>query len=311
MSLLSSLSPNATAPAAGGEGAREVDLNNFVAEVIETSKERIVIVSFWSERSPQSKQFIPVLEKVAGASKGVARVVKCDVDKNPEIAMQLHIQSVPSIFAFFHGQPTDGFVGVLPEAQVKIWLDRLIKATGAQGEETVGFDIAFEQAAEFLAAGDAPTAQSIYADILDQDPSNAKAYAGLLHCLIALGDVDRAKQMLTQAPADIAKDKEIEPIRAQLELAEQSGKTGPRKELEEKLAQNPADHQTRFDLALALYASNEKEQAADQLLELVRRDRNWNDSAARKQLVKFFEAFGNADPVTISARKRLSSILFS
>ena len=223
----------------------------------------------------------------------------------------MRIQSIPAVFAFFRGQPVDGFMGAVPEAQIKTWLDRLIKATGAQGEESGGLEIALAQAAEYLAEGDVPTAQSIYADILDQETSNAVAYAGLLRCLIALGDTDRAKQMLDQAPPDIAKDKALDPVRAALELAEQSGKTGPKKELEEKLAQNPADHQVRFDLAMAHYAAGQKEQAVDQLLEIVRRDRAWNDGAARKQLVKFFEAFGNADPITISARKRLSSILFS
>jgi putative thioredoxin len=252
-----------------------------------------------------------VLEKVIRAAKGVARLVKVDIDKNPEITQQLRIQSAPAVFAFFRGQPVDGFMGAVPEAQIKAWLDQLIKAVGAQPAEGNGLETALAQATDFLATGDTTTAQSIYADILDTEPANAVAYAGILRCFIAQGDIVQAKQMLEKAPPDIAKDKALDPVRAAIELAEQSGKTGPKSELESQLVQNPADHEARFDLALAHYAAGEKEQAVDQLLELVRRDRAWNDGAARKQLVKLFEAFGAADPLTISSRKRLSSILFS
>jgi putative thioredoxin len=311
MSLLSALSRTPQPPAADAGAVPEVDLTNFVAEVIEGSRERLVVVDFWSVRSTQSKQFSPMLEKVVRATNGAVRLVKTDIDKNPEIAQQLRIQSVPAVFAFFRGQPVDGFMGALPEAQIKAWLDRLMKGVGAEVPDAGGLDTALAQAAEFLAKGDTATAQSIYADILEMEPLNVAAYAGTMRCLIALGDSAQAKQMLEITPPDIAKDKAFDSVRTAIELAEQAGKTGSAAELAAKLAQNPADHQARFDLALAHYAAGQKEKAVDELLELVRRDRAWDDSAARKQLVKLFEAFGAADPLTISARKRLSSILFS
>lgn len=310
MSFLSALSRNADA-AAAAEAVPEVDLANFVAEVIEGSREHIVVVDFYTPRSPQSKQFSPVLEKAVRATKGVMRLVKTNIDNSPEIAQQLRIQSVPAVFAFFRGQPVDGFMGAVPEAQIKSWLERLIKAVGAEVPGAGGLETALAQAAEFLAKGDTPTAQSIYTDILDMEPANAVAYAGLLRCFIALGDVVQAKQMLEKAPPEIAKDKALDAVRTAIELAEQAGKSGSAAELEAKLAANPADHEARFDLALAHYAAGQKEQAIEQLLELVRRNRAWNDGAARKQLVKLFEAFGPTDPLTIASRKRLSSILFA
>jgi putative thioredoxin len=309
MSFLSALTRSAEAPAES-PAVPDVDLNNFIPEVIEPSRERIVVVHFWTPRSPQSKQSGAVMESAVRALKGAVKLAKVDIDKSPEIAQQLRIQSVPAVFAFFQDQPVDGFMGAMPEAQIKAWLERLMKAVGSAAPGG-GLTTALAQAADFLAQGDAPTAQSIYTDVLDIEPANAEAYAGLLRCLMALGDNARAKEMLEKAPAEIAKDKALDPLRTALELAEQAGKSGPVAELDAKLAQNPADHQTRFDLALAHFAAGRREQAVDELLELVRRDRAWNDNAARKQLVKLFEAFGNADPLTIAARKRLSSILFS
>ena len=311
MSFLSALKGTPDAPAPAEAAAPEVDLASFMTEVVEASRERLVVVDFWTSRSPQSTQFSPVLEKAVRAYKGAVKLARCEIEKNIEIVQQMRIQSAPAVFAFFRGQPVDGFMGALPEAQIKAWIDRLMKAVGAEAPVGEGLDIAFTQAAEYLAKGETAMAQSIYADILEMEPNNATAYAGLLRCFMALGDIEQAKQMLEKAPDEIAKDKALEPVRAAIELAEQAGKSGSPAELEAKLAQNPADHQTRFDLALAHYAAGQKEQAVEQLLELVRRDRNWNEGSARKQLVKLFEAFGGADPLTVSARKRLSSILFS
>jgi putative thioredoxin len=238
-------------------------------------------------------------------------LAKIDIDRNPQIAQQMGVQSVPAVFAFYQGRPVDGFAGALPEAEIKNWLDHLIKVAGGAAPGG-GLETALKQAAEFLAANDVVTAQSIYADILDAEPSNATAYAGLLRCLLALGDKARAKQMLDSAPPDIAKNKVLDPIRTALELASQAEQnSGNAAALQAKLDQNPTDHQARFDLAMALYADGKREGAVDQLLEIVRRQRNWNEDAARKQLVKFFEAFGHADPLTISSRKRLSSIMFA
>jgi putative thioredoxin len=214
------------------------------------------------------------------------------------------------VFAFFQGRPADGFVGALPEPQVKSWLERLVKATGASPGAD-GLATALKQAEDLIVAGDAVTAQAIYIDILDAEPTNATAYAGLLRCLIILGDVDRARQMLEQASPEMAKDKAFIPVRTALELVEQAAQSGSVGELLAKSQANPSDHQLRFDLAMAHYAAGQKQEAVDELLEIVRRQRGWNEEAARKQLVKLFEAFGATDPLTIAARKRLSSILFS
>jgi putative thioredoxin len=295
---------------------KDVGLATFMADVIEASRAKIVVVDFWAPWCGPCKQLGPALEKLVRSYKGAVTLAKIDIDKNPEIAQQMQIQSIPAVFAFFQGRPIDGFMGALPEAQLKSWLERLIKATGEVSADgpVGGLDAALKQADEYMASGDTATAQAVYADILDQEPAHAVAYAGLLRCFIAQGDVAQAKRMLESAPAEIVKDKAFEPVRTALELAEQAGqagKSGGVAELSAKVAQNPSDYQARFDLALAHYAQGQKEQAVDQLLEIVRRDRKWNEDAARKQLVKFFEAFGPVDPVTISARKRLSSILFA
>ncbi|HUY68149.1 MAG TPA: thioredoxin [Alphaproteobacteria bacterium] len=311
-SQLSPQKPDAPA-AAPGDPVKDVGLATFMADVIEASRAHIVVVDFWAPWCGPCKQLGPALENAVRGYKGAVTLAKIDIDKNPDIARQMQIQSIPAVFAFFQGKPVDGFMGALPEAQIKSWLEKLVKATGGEGgvEGAVDFDAALKQAAEYLATGDVATAQAIYADILDQDPAHAAAYAGLLRCLVALGDVAQAKRMLESAPESVAKDKVLDSVRAAIEVAEQAGQSGSLADLAEKVARDPADHQARFDLALAHYAKGEKEQAADRLLDIVRRDRAWNDEAARKQLVKFFEAMGPTDPVTIAARKRLSSILFA
>jgi len=314
MPSLSSLAHAPDPGAAVADPVRDVGLADFMAEVIEASRAQIVVVDFWAPWCGPCKQLGPALEKTVRAYKGAVRLAKIDIDKNPEIAQQMQIQSIPAVFAFFQGRPLDGFMGALPEAQIKSWLDRLVKAAGGAGSTAApdaGFDAALEQAAGLLAQGEMETAQSIYADILASEPANAGAFAGFLRCLVTQKKITKAKEMLAAAPAELVKDKALDSVKTAIELAEQSAATGSAAELEVKLAQNPADHQARFDLALAHYAEGHKEQAVDQLLELVRRARTWNEAAARKQLVKLFEAMGPADPLTISARKRLSSILFS
>ena len=303
--MLSSLSPPDNA-------VKDVTLASVKADVLDASKQALVLVDFWAIHSPACKQLTPLLEKIALASKGAIKLAKIDVDRNAQIAQQLGVQSLPSVFAFYQGSPVDAFAGALPEAQVKAWVDQLLKSTGAGGEEKAGLDTALQQAADFLAVNDIATARAIYVDILDMEPDNAPSYAGLVRCLIVEGDVPKARQMLDAAPPALAKDKAFEPVRALLELAEQirTG-TGGLVELESKHAQNPTDNQIQFDLALACYAADRREDAVDHLLEIVRRARSWNEDAARKQLVKFFEAFGASDPLTVSARKRLSTLLFS
>ncbi len=309
---LSQLAP-VPEPNIAADPVKDVGLATFMADVIEASKQRIVLVYFWATAAAPCRQLAPVLEKVVRSYNGAIYLARVDIDQNPEIAQQMGVQSIPAVFAFFQARPVDGFAGALPEVQVKSWIERLIKATGATAAPDTGNGLgtALKQAADFLAANDAATAQSIYADILDMEPANVTAYAGFLRSLLMLGDTASAKQMLEKAPTDMAKDKAFDPIRTAIELADQSAQSGSVAELQAKLEQNPADHQARFDLAMAHYAAGQKEGAVDQLLDIVRRDRKWNEDAARKQLVKLFEAFGPTDPLTVSARKRLSSILFA
>jgi putative thioredoxin len=305
-----SLSPQAPVPGTA-DPIKDVELATFMVDVIEASKEHVVVVDFWAPWCGPCKQLTPILEKLVRAYKGAVHLAKIDIDQNPDIAQQMGVQSIPAVFAFFGGRPVDGFMGVQSEAQVKSWLERVIKTTGVKADQGNGLEMALKQAADFLAAKDISTAQSIYTDILDMEPTNAVAYAGFLRCLIAVNDMDAAKEMLANAPPEMAKDKAFEPIRTAMELADQAGKSGSLADLQSKVDQNPTDHQARFDLAMAHYAAEQKEQAVDHLLEIIRRDRKWNEDGARKQLVKFFDAFGPTDPLTLSARKRLSSILFA
>lgn len=307
-----SLSSETSLPTAPADDLiKDVDLATFMVDVIEASKQQLVVVDFWAPWCGPCKQLTPVLEKLVRSHKGAVRLVKIDIDKNPEIAQQMGVQSIPAVFAFFGARPVDGFMGVQSEVQVKSWLERLIKVTGVAPKGGDGLGTALKQAEEFLAAKDYAKAQSIYTDILEMDPVNATAYAGILRCFLATDLIEEAKEMLSNAPADMAKDKAFDPIRTALELAEQAGQSGSTAELVAKVEKNPTDHQARFDLAMAHYAAGDKESAVDQLLEIIRRDRKWNDDGARKQLVKFFDAFGANDPLTLSARKRLSSLLFS
>ena len=305
------------APASAGASddlVKDVTLANFMADVLEASRDRPIIVDFWATWCGPCKQLTPILEKLVRGLKGAVRLAKIDIDKNPEIAQQMGIQSVPAVFAFFRGQPVDGFMGAQPETQLKAWLDRLVKATGAVAAAPQGdqLQMVIDQGNEALAAGDYLAAQSLFHDALEAEPNSTAAYAGLVKVALVAGSVQQARGLYDHAPPEIAKDKAFTAVLSALELAEQAGQaSGNLAELRSKLATDANDHQTRFDLAMAYYAAGQREQAVDELLELVRRNRGWNEEAARKQLVKFFEAFGPTDPLTISARKRLSSILFA
>lgn len=293
------------APAAAGDLIKDTTTRDFVKDVLEESKKQPVLVDFWATWCGPCKQLTPVLEKVVQSFKGKVKLVKMDIDKHPEIAGQLGIQSIPAVIAFDKGQGIDGFMGALPESQVKAFIDKLV---GGKVSPDIAEILAAADAA--LVEGDAAGAAQIYAQVLGAEPENLHALAGLARCAVETGDLEQAKAILGQVPADKVNDKSVVAARAALELAEQAADLGPIHEFEHRLAQNPADHQARFDLAVALNAKGMRDEAADHLLEIFKRDRNWNEDGARKQLVQFFEAWGPMDEATLAGRRKLSSLLF-
>jgi putative thioredoxin len=296
----------------GGEAAvtnnvvKDTTTQTFVKDVIEESKRQPVLVDFWAEWCGPCKQLTPVLEKVVRAAKGKVKLVKMDIDKHPSIPGQLGIQSIPAVFAFVNGQPIDGFLGALPESQVTAFIERVTKDR-LGGEEK---DL-LKAADEALAKGDAAGAANLYAEILAQDGANVAALAGLARSYVLTGAIEQAKQTLALVPEGKRNEAAVAAARAALEVAEQAKSVGPVGELEAKVAANPLDHQARFDLAVALNSKGRRQEAVDNLIEIVKRDRKWNDDGARKQLVQFFEAWGPTDEATVNGRKRLSSVLFS
>jgi len=296
-----------TGEATAAEGLiKDTTTQTFVKDVIEESKRQPVLVDFWAEWCGPCKQLGPVLEKVVRAAKGKVKLVKMDIDKHPSIPGQLGIQSIPAVFAFVNGQPVDGFLGALPESQVTAFIERVTKDR-IGGEEK---DL-LKAADDALAKGDAAGAAELYAGVLAQDSANVAALAGLARSYVRTGAIEQAKQTLALVPEAKSNDAAVAAARAALELAEQAQSVGPVSELEQKVAANPLDHQARFDLAVALNSKGRRQEAVDNLLEIVKRDRKWNDDGARKQLVQFFEAWGPTDEATVNGRKRLSSVLFA
>jgi putative thioredoxin len=293
------------APATNGL-VKDTTTQTFVKDVIEESKRQPVLVDFWAEWCGPCKQLGPVLEKVVRAAKGKVKLVKMDIDKHPSIPGQLGIQSIPAVFAFVNGQPIDGFLGALPESQVTAFIERVTKDR-IGGEEK---DL-LKTADDALANGDAAGAAELYAGVLAQDSSNVAALAGLARSYVRTGALEQAKQTLALVPEAKRNDAAVATARASLEVAEQAQAVGPIAELEQKVAANPLDHQARFDLAVALNSKGRRQEAVDNLIEIVKRDRKWNDDGARKQLVQFFEAWGPTDEATVDGRKRLSSVLFA
>lgn len=285
---------------------KDSDTATFMQDVVEASQTRPVIVDFWAPWCGPCKQLTPILEKAVQEANGAVALVKINIDENQQIAQQLRIQSIPAVFVFKDGQPVDGFVGAQPESQIKALIERVAGPVGPSPAEQI-----LDMAGQAMEAGDIEGAAQAYGQLLQQDQSNPGAIAGLAKCYLKLGDTDRAKQVLALTPPEHEDHADIAAARAALALEEKSESVGDLSALEEKIAADPADHQARFDLAVALAAKGEKQQAADHLLEIIRRERSWNDDAARKQLLSFFEMFGATDPVTIEARRNLSSILFA
>ena len=297
----------ATTGATGDGLIKDATTATFMQDVIEESRKQPVLVDFWAPWCGPCKQLTPVLEKSVRAAKGKVKLVKMDIDKNPEIPGQMGIQSIPAVIAFVNGQPADGFLGALPEGQVVAFLERLTKEKLGGGE---GADL-IKNADAALAQGDATSAAEIYAAVLATDSANVAAIAGLARAHVKLGTNEQAKRMLAMVPEAKRNDPAVAAAQAALDLAEQAKAVGPLTELEAKVNADPADHRARFDLAVALNAAGKKSEAAQHLLDIIKRDRKWNEEAARKQLLQFFEAWGATDEATLEGRKRLSSLLFS
>ena len=288
---------------------KETTTQTFMKDVIEESRRQPVLIDFWAEWCGPCRQLTPVLEKAVRAAKGKVKLVKMNIDQHPAIPGQMGIQSIPAVIAFVNGQPADGFMGAIPESQVNAFIEKLTRGVPAAGEPSIAEIL--KEADALLAEGDPAGAAQVYAEALSLDATNIAALAGLAKCYVTTGAVDQAKNTLAMVPESKRNDPAVKAVQAAIDLAEQAKAVGPIGELEQKVAANPLDHQARFDLATALNATGKRSDATTQLLEIVKRDRKWNDDAARKQLVQFFEAWGGADEATIEGRKRLSTILFS
>ena len=293
---------------------KDSDQTKFAKDVLEASRTVPVIVDFWAPWCGPCKTLQPMIEKVVKEAKGAVKLVKIDIDKNQMLAQQLRIQSIPAVYAFFGGRPVDGFMGAVPESQVKEFVDRLIKAAGGvPGADSPAAQIAelLEQAKAAVAQNDMDTAAQIYSEILGVEPTHVGALAGLARYQASAGDLDAAKELLEQIPAKERTGSDIAAVQAAIDLGEKAKEAGPIGDLKAKASADPKDFQSRLDLAMAYWAANQKQEAVDELLDMIKLDRNWNEAAARAQLLKFFEALGFTDPIAVAGRKRLSTILFS
>ncbi|TCO69591.1 thioredoxin [Rhodovulum euryhalinum] len=289
-----------------GDLIKEISEATFMEDVIDVSKEVPVIVDFWAPWCGPCKTLGPMLEQAVTEAGGKVRMVKINVDENHQVAAQLRIQSIPTVYAFFEGQPLDGFQGALPQSEIRAFVERVAAAAGDGG-----LGEAVEAAEQMLAEGAVVDAAQTFAAVLGEDPTHAGAYGGLIRAHLALGEIDQAEGLLASVPTEVAKAPEIEAARAQIALARQAAEAGPVAELRAAVDHDPDDHQARFDLAKALHASGKVEEAVDELLDLFRRDREWNDGAAKAQLFTIFDALKPQDPIVLKGRRKLSSMIFA
>jgi putative thioredoxin len=323
--LIGGGAPKAGAPAASGLGAglaggaapapadliKDSNQQTFAQDVLDASMKVPVIVDFWAPWCGPCKQLGPVIEKLVLEARGAVRLVKINVDENQAIAAQLRIQSIPAVYAFFQGRPVDGFVGAQPESQLRQFVQHLAKM-GAAGAGPSPIEEALEHADAAMAEGDYGAAQNIYGQVIDHEPGNARAIAGLIRVAIVTGDLAGAREMLDGLTPELLKHAAITPVVSQLELAEAGQKAaGQTAQFEARIAADPKDYEARYELAVAQFAAGAREEAIDQLLAIFKANRGWNEDAARKQLVKFFEAMGPTDPLTLAGRRKLSSLMFS
>jgi putative thioredoxin len=300
-----------TSPAAAGSPAnawiKDSSTATFMADVIEASMQTPVIVDFWAPWCGPCKQLGPAIEKVVNEAKGAVRLVKINVDENQQLAQQMRIQSIPAVYAFKGGRPVDGFMGAVPESQVR----EFVKALGGESPEAAGAKEALAQADAAMAENNAADAASLYSQVLEIEPESADAYAGLAKAYLALGEKDAVREILDNTPEAIKNAPQVAAVKSALELSEQGSQDADEiAALQQKVSADPKDHQARFDLAVAQSAGAPQD-AIDNLLEIIRRDRNWNEGAARAQLLKIFEALGPTHELTLGGRRKLSSILFS
>lgn len=299
--------------AAPADLIKDSDQTKFAKDVLEASRTVPVIVDFWAPWCGPCKTLQPMIEKVVKEAKGAVKLVKIDIDKNQMLAQQLRIQSIPAVYAFFGGRPVDGFMGAVPESQLKEFVARLVQASGGATGDPAAAELAelLEQAKAAVAQNDMDTAAQIYSEVLGLEPTNVVALAGLARYQVSIGDVEQAKELLEQIPAKERTGADVVAAQAAIDLAEKAKDAGPIADLKAKAEANPKDFQARLDLAMAYWAGNQRQEAVDELLAMIKLDRNWNEAAARQQLLKFFEALGFTDPISVDGRKRLSTILFS
>ncbi|NNK15492.1 MAG: thioredoxin [Sulfitobacter sp.] len=295
---------------AGADLIIDSDEASFMTDVVEASQTTPIIVDFWAPWCGPCKTLGPMLEDAVRAAKGAVKMVKVNVDEAQMIAGQLQIQSIPTVYAFHKGQPIDGFQGAQPQSEIKAFVDRVVKAAGGEAPGD-GLAEAVDAAEEMLAEGAATDAAQTFAAVLGEDPNNAAAYGGMVRAHIAMGELDQAEAFLNGAPIEISKAPELEAAHAQLQLARQAADAGPVADLTAEVEANPEDLQARFDLAQALYANGDAAGAVDHLLELFKRDREWNEGAAKTQLFTIFDALKPNDPVVLNGRRKLSSMIFA